>query len=553
MCYEDKTKEELIEELRIRDTVLYEQNLKNSKTILEAILQSATDGILVIDYNEEILHINKRFNELWNIPQKAILEKDIWKITHYLKNQLVDPEAFILSTRKIIDISVEYKDIIYLKNGRVLERYSHPLILNNKPIGTVINFRDITQKSILENKLIRNQKLYRRLIELLPDGILVYRDNKLFLVNQAASKLLKQSKKDILGKKSGSMAKIHPDYRDEAFKKIAKLHQNESVMDYSEYKLILHDGTEIDIETGAFSFKNEGHFFITSIIRDITERKKIRQLEETVSQKSELLKEAQEYNRLKTQLFSTISHELKTPLNIIFGSVQLLEKLYNGASLNKYLKIMKQNCYRLLRLINNLIDLNKFEIGYYKLELNKCNIVKVIEDITLSVVDYTSSKGIELIFDTDVEEKYTACDAEKLERVILNLLSNAIKFTEPGGNIKVSIHDNVDNILISVKDSGIGIPEDMLDKIFEAFRQVDSSLRRKVEGSGLGLSIVKFLIEMHGGNISAKSHLGNGSEFLIELPINPIPDIIEGVQEYSPAAIDSKVEKVSIEFSDIYS
>ncbi|MPN12818.1 Sensor histidine kinase ResE [bioreactor metagenome] len=211
---------------------------------------------------------------------------------------------------------------------------------------------------------------------------------------------------------------------------------------------------------------------------------------------------------------------------------------------------MKQNCYRLLRLINNFIDMNKIESGFFKLDLENKNIIEIIENITLSVVSYVESKGISIIFDTEVEEKVIACDEDKLERVILNLLSNAIKFTNPGGSIQVNIYDRGNSLIVSVKDSGFGIPKDMHSKIFEPFTQGDSLLRRRAEGSGIGLSLVKSLVELHGGKVSIDSELGKGSEFIIELPINLIEESQDCVDRGD--FIESKVEKITVEFSDIY-
>ena len=234
-------------------------------------------------------------------------------------------------------------------------------------------------------------------------------------------------------------------------------------------------------------------------------------LEIEVQNKNLLLEESNEYNKLKTQLFSTISHELKTPINIIYSSLQLLEKCYKESSFVftiktffKYSKIMKQNCHRLIRVVNNLIDMNKIELGFFSVYLKNNNIIKVIEDITLSIVEYASLKDINVVFDTEIEEKITAFDEEKFERIILNLLSNSIKFTNPGGNIDVSIYNIKEHILISVKDTGVGIPKDMLEKIFNPFTQVDPLFRRHAEGNGIGLSLVKSFVEMHEGKITSK-------------------------------------------------
>lgn len=263
--------------------------------------------------------------------------------------------------------------------------------------------------------------------------------------------------------------------------------------------------------------------------------------------------EIEEYNNLKAQFLSTMSHELKTPLNIILGCVQLLERLdCNEASFKenfiKYIKMQKQNSCRLLRLINNFIDVNKAEVNSMKLNCINGDIVKVVEDITMSVVEYTKLKNIDIIFDTEEEERIIAFDGDIIERIMLNLLSNAIKFTETRGIIQVNVYNREDKVVISVKDSGIGIPEDKLATIFERFTQVDNTLRKKSEGSGIGLSLVKYLVELQGGKISVKSEMGVGSEFLVELPAKIIED-----KKINTYQMDSGyVERISIEFSDIY-
>ncbi|GKU26685.1 sensor histidine kinase [Clostridium folliculivorans] len=261
------------------------------------------------------------------------------------------------------------------------------------------------------------------------------------------------------------------------------------------------------------------------------------------------INEVEEYSNLKANFMATMSHELKTPLNIILGCVQLMEiQVIENESFKKYLKILKQNSFRLLRLINNFIDINKIEVENLTLNLVNDDIIRVIEDISLSIVDYTNLKNLEIIFDTEVEEKYMAFDHDKIERILLNLLSNSIKFTETGGVIMINIFDKDDHIVVSVKDNGIGIPKEMQNKIFDRFVQVDSTLRRRAEGSGIGLSLVKSLVELHDGIISVKSELGEGSEFIIELPVKQVEKKLQASIEGSL----SNVEKIKIEFSDIY-
>lgn len=270
------------------------------------------------------------------------------------------------------------------------------------------------------------------------------------------------------------------------------------------------------------------------------------------------VEELMEYDKVKTEFFANMSHELKTPLNVISSTVQLLRSLDQSKNLaddriQYYFTIMNQNSLRLLRLINNIIDTTKINGGYLNLNLTNDNIVYVVEELVQSVADFVQSKGINIIFDTEVEEKIIAFDEEKIERIILNLLSNAVKFTDAKGSIFINIYDKGDFIEISIKDTGIGIPEDKLDFIFKRFAQIDKSITRKKEGSGIGLALVKSLVEIQGGTISVKSELGKGSEFTMTLPVKVVN--VEEVENnvISEESSESKYkEKLQMEFSDIY-
>jgi signal transduction histidine kinase len=164
---------------------------------------------------------------------------------------------------------------------------------------------------------------------------------------------------------------------------------------------------------------------------------------------------------------------------------------------------------------------------------------------------YIEGKGLNLIFDTDVEEKVMACDAEMIERIMLNLLSNAVKYTEKNGYIKVTIKDNKDCLRVSVRDTGVGIPEDKRDVIFERFAQGDKQFTRRCEGSGIGLSLVKSIVELHGGRIWVNSTVGKGSDFVFELPFQVIEEDKSAVKNLEPTH-EERIQKVNVEFSDIY-
>ena len=259
---------------------------------------------------------------------------------------------------------------------------------------------------------------------------------------------------------------------------------------------------------------------------------------------------AEEASKIKTHFISNISHELKTPINVIMSAIQLIN--YNTKESPSYSKnkntlaIIDDNCKRLLRLINNLIDVQKHELDDTKLNLSTVNVVNLIEMLVASVVPYAESKNLNLIFDTNKEDVILKVDSDKLERIMLNLLSNAIKFSKPNGEIKVTLNFE-DCLYISVADNGIGIAKENLNKIFDKFTQLDTSFSRKNEGSGIGLSIVKSFVLLHNGKISVKSELNKGTIFLIELPLTETSNV-----ETEDASYDNLSENVKIELSDIY-
>lgn len=262
-------------------------------------------------------------------------------------------------------------------------------------------------------------------------------------------------------------------------------------------------------------------------------------------------------------IITNISHEFKTPLNVIFSSVQLMDSYKNILDCQEYknkvpvqINIIRQNCFRLMRLTNNVLDICRHDSGYLKAKLADHNIVELAEEITLSVKRYAESKGIELVFETDMAKKTIACDPDMIERILLNLISNAIKFTDKNGIIKVRITETNDYIILTVKDSGIGISNERLNNIFEVFNR-DENLLRNNEGTGIGLSLVKAFVEAHGGKIQVKSEKSVGSEFSVFLPSkildNAHPAVKESQSKYMYSTSYNGVQRVIIEFSDIYS
>lgn len=268
-------------------------------------------------------------------------------------------------------------------------------------------------------------------------------------------------------------------------------------------------------------------------------------------------KNLQEVLRLKDEFLYFMSHEFKTPLTVINAAVQALEHIYRNQIPDRafeMIKKIKQNAFRQLRIVNNILDITRLNAG--KIRTNKTNmdIVHLINAIIESVSLFAQQKGVELVLETEISQKIIGIDEEKFERILLNLLSNAIKFTPKGKKIFVRFHTKQhlgkQMVCIEVADQGIGIPKDKQQLIFERFEQVDSSLSKQAEGTGIGLYIVKIFVEHLGGTIELESEAEEGSTFRVLLPARRVKQDKGDAVLCQPGS--GLVEKTAIEFSDIY-
>ena len=240
-----------------------------------------------------------------------------------------------------------------------------------------------------------------------------------------------------------------------------------------------------------------------------------------------------ELDHLKSQFFANISHEFRTPITLILGPLmEMYNETFKGDQ-KPLVASMIRNGQRLLRLINQLLDLSKIESGKMELHFSPIDLVAILRDVITAYESLATSKKIKYFFYPEVEELTAVVDQDKIEKVIHNLLSNAFKFTKEGGEIIVNLKTEAQRAVIIVKDSGIGIPIDQLDKVFDRFYQVDSSQTREYEGSGIGMALAKELIELHQGLITVESQEGKGTTFRISLPLklNQVQKVVKPVQQ----------------------
>jgi polar amino acid transport system substrate-binding protein len=490
------------------------------------------EAIHLTDYSSAVLKGNKEILNLLNQGLNNIKKNGEYDKIYYkwFGETLVDKSAALKRARLIFGtILIGILAVIALVSywNRSLKR----LVTIRTSELAAANKELYIHKESLE----RSNRLRGKVLESILDGIIVFdKEGEALVVNQSARKLLKFDNEEE-GKKIEDFRFINDFVLERYFQALRGSIWRKNI----EWKK--DDGEILNIDCGIYPIKGPGELVegMVVVLHDYTE--------------SKLLNEAKEYDKLKTEFFANISHELRTPLTIMHAAAQLLEvKSENTSddnlkiSIDKSVSSIKQNINRLARLINNIIDLTKVDTGFLQLHLKNYNIVSIIEEVTMSTVNLIENKGISIQFDTDIEEKIIACDVDKIERIILNLLSNSVKFTPEGGSIFVKVTDGKEFVTISVKDTGIGIPKDKQQIIFERFRQVDKTISRTNEGSGIGLSLVKSLVELHNGYIDLKSSYGCGSEFIIKLPVRRLKDC---ETDYEIGMFNAG--KTEMEFSDI--
>lgn len=441
---------------------------------------------------------------------------------------------YIKSSEDFIKENRPYSKKICKLNDNVYFLHRYAVYCDNKIIGIIGAFENVIGK--LE-EVAKENMLLRVLNNNIPYHIVCKDTNGIYLdCNNSFLKDLNLTREEVIGKDASSIDKLM-DIHENTLESDLEVINNKKRKVYIEQVTIKDKVKMFEIIKEPF-FDSYGNLVgIIVIGRDVSHRT--------------------EMERLRLEFFANLSHELRTPLNLIFSSLQtleLLEKdlLEKNIRFKNYIEIINQNSKRLLRLVNNLIDSTKFDCGFYKYNPKNQDIVCFMENIAMSVAEFAKQNDINLIFDTNVEEKVIAFDLEKLERTILNLLSNSIKYTNSQGNIDVILNDCGDTFNITVKDNGIGIPKDKLPVIFDRFKHVEDRLRKRSEGSGIGLSLVKDLVKIQGATIKVKSEVGVGSEFTVKLPCKVLKEEDYVNETYCDDTSNGLVTRMNIEFSDIY-
>jgi PAS domain S-box-containing protein len=410
--------------------------------------------------------------------------------------------------------------------------------------------QDVTAQKRAEQILRESEEQNRLLFEESPDPtILLDTSGRFVRVNRAFQVITNLAPEQMLGRTSLELGLITPEVNERFQKNILQSVAQRTSSTIGEYPFRVAGGAIREIETRMFALTFQGAPHILSTIRDITERKNVEQALRLANA------EMERAMRVKDEFLATMSHELRTPLNAILGLSQGLQERAVGPLNDKQLKALntiETSGQHLLELINDILDLSKIEAGAVTLTMGSVSVSSVCEDSLLFVRETALKKNIKLSWHYDTAVEWITADERRVKQMLVNLLSNAVKFTPSGGQVGLETQGDVDGKLLRfiVWDTGIGVAEQDLGRLFKPFVQLDSSLSRRYEGTGLGLSLVARMVEMHGGSVSVTSEVGKGSRFVITLPwseeMNTNPGLVLATDEYKATPFEVSVSSSEI-------
>ncbi|MBF0368709.1 MAG: PAS domain S-box protein [Magnetococcales bacterium] len=632
-----------------------------SEALLRATIDSTKDGILVVDDQGQVMTTNPRFKEMWQIPDTLFETRDDKQLLAYVLGQLQEPEVFLNKVQQLYRSRESDSGILHFKDGRVFERYSQPLIVEDHLSGRIWSFSDITSRTRAEKgirqaheRLQHSESQMRDILNNAPmvvflkdlDGRFLFvnpRHEKLFGVSSArlqgksdfdvfpkevAEKFRKNDQavlaadqpmemeervsmgdgeqvyvslkfplKDSAGTPYGvcgmaiditerkkaqqdlaektafidnilhsspdlAIAATDMDFRIRYYNPVA-----EKIFGYTAHEAIgqtvqeIHTREKVDharFDRAVEIVRQEGHYRysvtdekagrqrvvesqvtgikdrsgnLTGFVlmsRDVTQQRKLQ--EDLIRSKEE----AETANRAKTLFLAHMSHEIRTPLNAILGMGDLLEETETTQEQRQFLETSRRASGTLLALVNDILDLSKIEAQQLDLVLTEFELERLVQGTLDIQKGPARDKEIDLVLEMDPKTPQAVRgDRDRLRQVFLNLLNNAIKFTSIGQVIFRVEAGEADWIHFSVRDSGIGIPPDRLESIFNPFVQADASTTRQFGGTGLGLTICQRLLQAMGGDIRVESTVGVGSTFFVSVPLPKVDLRVEESPEVS--------------------
>jgi len=487
-----------------------EEEKDKSFSLLRATLESTADGILVVDREDRIVTYNQEFANMWSIPESVLESRSDKEAVKFALNQLKDPEAFLQKVHELYtQPDAESFDVLEFQDGKVFERYSRPQRIGEKIVGRVWSFRDVTNRKKAENSLRESEERYRHLVDLSPDGIFVNVGGRFVFANKAAARIFGMASPDeLIGKPVLDM--VHPDHLETVGERMRTVLEDRKPVLLLERKTVRPDGTFVYTENAATPIIYKGDQAAQVVIRDITDRKKAQ----------ELLLQTEKHKAV-ADLATGVAHNFNNLLQITIGNSQLAIMNLESGELSR----MKANLEQIIESsrfgAETVRRLNSFAKSGHEIEDSEPEVVD-LADMVRQAKEMTTAwwktnaekKGIKIDLKLDLRERsLVKVRKNELFEVLVNLIRNAVEAMPEGGDIQIVTTVQEDEVVLRMRDTGMGMPQKVIDRLFTPFFTTKFEV-----GTGLGLATAQSVIENHGGRIFVESVEGKGATFTVILP-----------------------------------
>lgn len=487
-----------------------EAELETSLSLIRSTLESTAIGIVAVNFEGDILSLNQKFVEMWQIPESLILSKKCPQCKAFFENKLKDPEAFIRLVWEVSSQSdFESYDILELKDGRIFAHYSKPHRLGNKIIGRVWSIWDITESKRTEEALRINEARFRTLAETTDANTFLIQGTRLCYVNTAVEKLTGYTKEELLNSFDNRRLIKNKKRRE------VRNQGEAGNFEYQEMNILTKNGSErwlacaVSTLDGVLDFGGNPIELIAGI--DITDYK------QAESELNYALEQAKQLGELRARFLSTVCHQFRTPLNIVSFSNSLLKEQVDKRTEKKIQPLLdhiQTATEQISEMLDDILFFAKADSAKLNFDPQPIELVQFCHDLVAQMQMSIRENRIHFVSQHNTLTAYI--DKKLLEPILKNLLDNAIKYSSSDTPVEFNLDYENGEVIFQIQDRGIGIPALDQQRLFEPFYR--GSNINNIPGTGLGLSILKTLIDLQGGQITVKSEVNVGTIFTVILP-----------------------------------
>jgi PAS domain S-box-containing protein len=502
--------------------------LREAEERFRLSFEEAPIGVALVGVDGRWLRVNRALCQIVGYPAEQMLQLGFQDITHP-----DDVDADLEHIRRLLAGEIRTNEIekryVHADGHTVWIQLNVALARDDsgQPLYFITQVQDITGRKATEEKVRSSEERFRGLLESAPDAmVIVGAQGRIVLVNRQTEQLFGYDRGELLGQPVEIL--IHAKFRDRH-----AAHRSGFIADPKVRPMgaglelfgVRRDGTEFPVEISLSPMETDEGRLVSAAIRDITERKRAESIVlGALKRERELTERLRELDRIKSDFVATVSHELRTPLTNIIGSIEMLAEGDYGelsAMQRRTVDVLDRNSHRLLDLIKDLLDLNQMESGGLGIRCVATDLGDLFERVHSQVVSLAAGQRVVLQFDHAGDLGSVVLDRHQVERALLNLVTNAIKFTPAEGTVSVGAERIGERVQFVVSDTGMGIPEHEQAQLFTRFFRSSIATENAIPGTGLGLVIVKHIVEGHGGTISVASKVGEGTTVTVSLPLQP--------------------------------